>query len=303
MSPLILDTNNTNQTSCIEISVVIPVFNSWHSLSGCLESLFAQIKPPSFEVIVIDDGSDQHPPEKLIERARLHKVIWRRQEHCGVSVARNFGIRCSRGGIILFVDADCFLDAGCLRILGVSVLAHGSSDFFQLRICGRRDNLVGKAEDLHQSTIQNCLLLPDGKIRWLNTSGFAIRMDSTVPNKNLFDERAVRLQDTLLLSVLIEKNTLPVFVSHAKVYHCPSLTVLQYIGKGMRTSYHEERTYSIIDSKGIQVRSNYLKRFFILYKMWDESSEKTIGRHAFFVVLTRFILKMFGYWFCRLRRI
>ncbi|MGA2332984.1 MAG: glycosyltransferase family 2 protein [Syntrophales bacterium] len=291
-----------NQPLCIEVSVVIPVFNRWQALSGCLESLFAQVNPPSYEVIVIDDGSDYKPPEKLIEQARAHQVVWRRQEGLGVSEARNSGIRYSRGSIILFTDSDCVLDADCLRAFQATVSEQRSSDAFQLRICGRADDLVGKTEELRQSTIQHCLLLPDGKIRWLNTAGFAIRRNSLSSRGKLFDERALRSQDTLLLATLIEENNLPVFVPHAIVYHCPDLSVLQYIWKGMWSAYREGRTYSIIRAMGIKVRSSYSRRFFIFYMMWKKSSEKSIGRQAFLVALTRFFFGVVGSWLYQFRR-
>ena len=39
-----------------KISIVIPVYNDWKPLNGCLQSLSRQRSAPSFEVIVVDDG-------------------------------------------------------------------------------------------------------------------------------------------------------------------------------------------------------------------------------------------------------
>jgi cellulose synthase/poly-beta-1,6-N-acetylglucosamine synthase-like glycosyltransferase len=41
---------------CVEVSVVVPAFNEEENLRACLEALRVQ-DHPSFEVIVVDDGS------------------------------------------------------------------------------------------------------------------------------------------------------------------------------------------------------------------------------------------------------
>ena len=87
-------------------SIIIAVYNDWIALNPCLRSLAQQMHGPDFEVIVVDDGSSDSAPEVIrqwVDRLPLSIV---RQSHSGISVARNYGIRISRGAILLFVDAD-----------------------------------------------------------------------------------------------------------------------------------------------------------------------------------------------------
>jgi glycosyltransferase involved in cell wall biosynthesis len=86
------------------ISVVIPAFNAEATLAGCLQSLAAQREPhPPFEIIVVDDGSD----DGTARIAESFGVRLLRTPHRGAAYARNCGVTHSQGDILLFTDADC----------------------------------------------------------------------------------------------------------------------------------------------------------------------------------------------------
>ena len=87
-----------------EVTVVIPTSNRWHLLSTCaLASAFAQVDV-DYEVIVVDDGSDDETPARLAERQDVRVV--RHHTRLGVSRARNSGIAAARGAWIAFLDDD-----------------------------------------------------------------------------------------------------------------------------------------------------------------------------------------------------
>ena len=48
------------------------------------------------------------------------------------------------------------------------------------------------------------MLQPDGRIRYLNTAGFAIRRTAVNVEEGLFDPVAIRAEDTLLLANLMK---------------------------------------------------------------------------------------------------
>ena len=87
------------------VSVVIPVFNSAHYIAGALRSVFAQTFT-DFEVIVVDDGSEDREALRnaLAEFGdRVHSV-W--QANSGPARARNTGVACASGELVAFLDAD-----------------------------------------------------------------------------------------------------------------------------------------------------------------------------------------------------
>jgi glycosyltransferase involved in cell wall biosynthesis len=85
-------------------SVVIPAFNRNASLGRAIESVLAQTDT-DFEIIVIDDGSDE-PPDDIVGRLNDPRVRLIRQSHAGGGAARNCGIAQARGRYIAFLDSD-----------------------------------------------------------------------------------------------------------------------------------------------------------------------------------------------------
>ncbi len=91
----------------MEISVIVPVYNSEKYLKKCMESLFAQTFQ-DFEVICVNDGSidgslailqeyQKHFPEQLVVTTI---------ENGGQANARNVGIDLAKGKYVMFVDSD-----------------------------------------------------------------------------------------------------------------------------------------------------------------------------------------------------
>jgi len=84
------------------IAVVIPSYNRAQSLERCIASVLVQDRQAD-EIIVVDDGSTDGTAELL---EAYPQVIYRRQNNCGVSAARNAGIRASSCDWIAFLDSD-----------------------------------------------------------------------------------------------------------------------------------------------------------------------------------------------------
>src|SRR5215212_4386650 len=84
------------------LSVIIPVHNGGAHLPRCLDALRAS-DLKSYEVIVVDDGSDDDSADAA--RARGFEVV-RLDARRGPAAARNEGARRARGNILLFLDAD-----------------------------------------------------------------------------------------------------------------------------------------------------------------------------------------------------
>ena len=104
-------------------SIVIPVYNDWVPLYPCLQSLARQTNAPPFEVILVDDGSVEAAPEFIRTSSHSYPLTLIRQSHSGIPSARNQGIRASRGGVLLFIDADCRLQTNCLAALSSTIAA------------------------------------------------------------------------------------------------------------------------------------------------------------------------------------
>jgi glycosyltransferase involved in cell wall biosynthesis len=282
---------NTIKSSPL-FSVIIAVYDDWTVLEGCLHALSLQRENSQFEVLLVDDGSAEPAPESVLRWRESFPVTLLRQEHAGISLARNKGIQASHGAVLVFVDADCRMFADCLAALEAKLTASPQQTCFQLHLVGDRANVVGRAEDLRLIALQSHLLLPDGHIRYLNTAGFAIRRSKVSEDGNLFSPIAIRAEDTLLLATLMRRGELPVFVPDATVRHAIPLSLLECLSKDVHSAYVERRAYDVIASRGITIQLTNADRWAIMANMWKASAQDSIGRFSWFVVTGRQVLRL-----------
>jgi glycosyltransferase involved in cell wall biosynthesis len=84
------------------VSVIIPCYRQAHFLVDSVVSVLRQ-DHPHVEIVVVDDGSPDNT-EAVIRR--WPGIRYLRQDNGGLAAARNAGFRESRGGFVLFLDAD-----------------------------------------------------------------------------------------------------------------------------------------------------------------------------------------------------
>jgi len=278
---------NQNQMGCSApvFSVVIAVYNDWHLLEECLDSLVQQTPGPSFEVIIVDDGSSNRMPEHLLDYANAFPLTTVRQPHTGISVARNMGVRVAKGSVLLFIDADSRLQGNCLTALANTIASHPDQKSFQLRLVGDCSTLAGRVEELRLATLQEHMRVAGGCIRYLNTAGFAVKRVDVDSEKGLFDPAAIRGEDTLLLVNLIQGGRPPYFAADAVVKHATPLTVTQCLRKNLWSASLEARTYQLIAARGFRIRVGNWERLKMLRTMWRTSGQPAIQRPAWFVLL------------------
>lgn len=268
-------------------SIVIAVYEDWAPLEQCLRSLDQQREGVNFEVIIVDDGSGQAAPTFISRWTTCFPLTIVRQSHAGISAARNRGVQVSKGEVLLFTDADCRFQANCLLALARAIAQFPEHQYFQLHLVGDRVGVIGRAEELRLAMLQAHLLEADGRIRYLNTAGFAIRRSAVDMARGVFDTVALRAEDTFLMASLMQRGELPLYVANATVQHSIPLTLIQSLRKDLRSIYLEAKTYDLIASKGVKFRLGHRERLAMLRSMWKASAERSIGRGAWFVVTFR----------------
>lgn len=92
-------------------SIIIPTRNRDRVLGRTLDALARQTVPAgTFEVVVVDNGSSDDTLAVLEAARRDHpqlQLCWTQESRQGPGSARNRGLACARGEIILFTDDDC----------------------------------------------------------------------------------------------------------------------------------------------------------------------------------------------------
>ncbi len=283
--------NTTNSPPSPLLSVLITVYNDWDLLAECLQAIAKQVDPPSFEVVVVDDGSAELAPESVRRWQNSYPLTIIREPHAGIPAARNRGVLESRGQILLFTDSDCRLELNCLSELAAAIANAPEHNCFQLHLGGDCSTLLGRAEELRLIAIQEHTLQSDGRIRFLNTSGFAIRRFHRCIRKGPFDPSAFRGEDTLLLTNLMKDGELPFFVSGAKIQHSVSLSLTECFRKDVRSGWMEGVTFKVINLKKVGIRMRNIDRIRMLYSTWKTSHRDSIGRIAWFVLVLRQLIE------------
>lgn len=94
-------------------TIIVPAYNVEATLAETVTALIAQTYD-DFEIIIIDDGSQDRTPQiagRFLVDPRVHVV---RQPNRGLAGARNSGIAAARGTYIGFCDADDIWEPGKL---------------------------------------------------------------------------------------------------------------------------------------------------------------------------------------------
>jgi glycosyltransferase involved in cell wall biosynthesis len=96
------------------VTVVVPTHNRAFQLPGLLAALESQ-RYPSYEVVVVDDASDDATSEVLERWKGERRRVLRAEASSGSYAARNLGWREASGEIVAFTDDDCLPQPGWLE--------------------------------------------------------------------------------------------------------------------------------------------------------------------------------------------
>jgi len=97
-----------------KISIVIPAYNAEATIEATVNSVLKQKCRSEIEVIVGDDASKDSTREIV---GRLPARLVALEKNSGAGTARNRGAAKASGEILVFLDADVYLEPGSLQII------------------------------------------------------------------------------------------------------------------------------------------------------------------------------------------
>lgn len=111
----LLVTKPKENTVGVDISVVVPVYNTARFLRQCVDSLVNQTWK-NVEFIFVDDGSTDDSGEILKQyQEKDERIKILQQENMCAGVARNNGMKQATGKYIIFLDSDDYFDLTLLE--------------------------------------------------------------------------------------------------------------------------------------------------------------------------------------------
>ena len=105
------------------VSIIIVTWNQVAYTKSCIESIFEQSDYPNFEIVVVDNGSQDDTLHYLeqVQSQRGHLTVVRNEQNLGFARANNIGISHAKGQYIIFLNNDTVVTnrwiAGMIRHL------------------------------------------------------------------------------------------------------------------------------------------------------------------------------------------
>ena len=114
-----------------DISLIVPALNEAENLSPLMERIGTALRGRSYEVLIVDDNSQDGTPQVAAELARSHplRLIVRTVPKDGLGGAVLQGMRESRGRILVVMDADLQHPPEKLPELIAPLEANNGTDF------------------------------------------------------------------------------------------------------------------------------------------------------------------------------
>lgn len=240
------------------LSIVIPAYNSEKYIEKNLMFLERQTSK-NFEVIVIDDGSTDNTyevSEACLEKFKIEHKVVRCEINRGQSVARNIGIKHSRGKYILFLDSDDFAENNLVQILERNLFNEPDIVFFDHKRIKEDDSInVNRAQDFEfrkeKSGIEVFYAYKDNKIR-LWTGSLIYNKEFLKKNNLKFLEGAHGAEDlNFMFKALLSSNKVR-GIEDSLVFYCQrddSLTNNPDIYKNITVIESMEDVSNFIDEK------------------------------------------------------
>ena len=115
----ISDFNQTKREGTLDLSIIVPLYNSEKYIHNCVEGFLNQKTNYKWELILVNDGSGDNTLEMAQKYQREYPdiIIVLNQENRGISGARNAGIEVARGKYIGFADHDDQVDVNFIEKL------------------------------------------------------------------------------------------------------------------------------------------------------------------------------------------
>ena len=97
------------------ISVIVNVYNGERYIKKCLDSIVNQTYK-NLEILIIDDGSTDKTLS-ICKKYKDKRIRIIKQNHIGISLARNVGLENAKGEYFYFIDVDDFVSNDVIEYL------------------------------------------------------------------------------------------------------------------------------------------------------------------------------------------
>ena len=206
-----------------KFSIIIPVYNSINYLNDCILSVLEQ-SYSNYEIILINDGStdgsDLFCSQLAKDFVNIHVI---HQENKGLSIARNNGIKASKGEYVIFLDSDDYWVSKDFLKIVAEALDYRQNDliiFGYKRLKARKKyNLNLRSKDIFNVDLKSkkeVTKLHKNKLLVSSACNKIVKRELLINNSLFFEES--RLSEDIEWSYRLFKMTNEIMVIPKKIY-------------------------------------------------------------------------------------
>ena len=226
----------------LDLTVIIPNYNTRALLEQCLASIYRNTKGIRFEVVCVDDGSSDGSPE-MVELCFPEVLLVRNPSPLLYAKNNNLGMRMSRARYACLLNSDTKLIGNVFATLVAFMDAHPDAAACGPRLLnpdGTTQSCVRRFAGLGTMILQGLnwhALFPKGRVsreyyacqfdysreqqvQSLGTTAYVLRRE-TWETYGLLDERLPHFQVDLAYNLMLMR-------SGCKIYYTPSAEVVHY---------------------------------------------------------------------------
>ncbi|WP_059156541.1 glycosyltransferase family 2 protein, partial [Elizabethkingia miricola] len=231
------------------ISIIIPAYNVDQFLGRCLDSILSQNNFDNYknelEIVIINDGSTDTTEEVALNYCNKYSFIkLYSQINGGLSAARNFGIECSSGKYIWFIDSDDWIANDSFDVLFNEIKQY-DIDILEFDVVYALENNEQYIyqKDYYYSSIKTDLVSTKS---FLEKEGYIVSVTSKLVKKTIFQNQNIKFP----LKRFSEDNIVALkLMLNAKTFK--KITKEIY--------FYYQRTNSITNNKNIDHIRKYIK--------------------------------------------
>lgn len=93
----------------LHFSIIIPVYNRPQEIEELLLSLTKQTYSKNYEVVVVEDGSENISKEIVEKYSKKLSIKYFLKNNTGAGASRNFGMQHAAGNYFIIFDSDCII--------------------------------------------------------------------------------------------------------------------------------------------------------------------------------------------------
>jgi len=229
-------------------SIIIPTYNRCEIIKLTIDSLIQQTFK-NWECIIINDGSTDNTSIEISEYLNLDpKFTLINQPNSERSISRNNGAKKAKGEYFIFLDSDDYFEVSHLATLNQEILKdnRNHSMYFTNGTCIQNNIKEVIFKENVPSDIPIDFFLKNSVVP------ARVCLENKLFNKYSFDPRAIIVEDTVLWTEILEKET---------VKYIPISSVI----------------YNLHENNSVNIKKNnaYLKRLLGLKILFFE---KSVGR-------------------------